>query len=255
MIRKCLLLLVLCLPAGAAQVDLLVEGAADSELQPLIAALAGKQEVHVGAWTFWTGKIGRKNVVVSRTGMGPINAVAATTIAIERFHPAAILNQGTAGAHNPAMQIYDIVVGSKTVDYGAFKSDEAAAGAGSDPARWKPIAHDIDGKKYPAFEGDRALLSMVKAAPYARAHVVPGTIGSAYEFNREVDRIAWLRKPYGTDSEDMESAYVAGVAIGMNIPFLAIRIISDSEYTHPKYEEIAGQYCAEFVRDLIQRMK
>ena len=85
--------------------------------------------------------------------------------------------------------------------------------------------------------------------------IVQGTLGSAYEFNREVDRIAWLRKTYGTDSEDMESAYVAGVAAGMGIPFLAIRMVSDSEYTHPKYEEIAGQYCAEFVRDFIRAMK
>jgi hypothetical protein len=41
----------------------------------------------------------------------------------------------------------------------------------------------------------------------------------------------------------------------MGVPFLAIRIISDSEYTHPQYEEIAGQYCAEFVRDFIRAMK
>lgn len=248
-------LLLLAGTAFGAKVDLLVEGAEDSELKPLVDALIGKQEVQVGAWTFWTGKIGQKTVVVSRTGMGPINAAAATTIAIERFHPAAIIDQGTAGAHNPELQIWDIVLGAKTTDYGAFKSEHADAGAGSSESRWKPIVHEIQGKRYPVFAGDAKLIAMAKAVPYARARVVEGTIGSAYQFNKEIDRIAWLRKTYGTDSEDMESVYIAGVAAGMGVPFLAIRIISDSEYTHPNYEPVAGQYCAEFVRDFIRGMK
>ena len=78
-----------------------------------------------------------------------------------------------------------------------------------------------------------------------------GNIGSGYEYNRELDMIAWLHKTYGTDSEDMESAYANGAATGLNTPFLAVRIISDSEYNHPVFERIAGQYCAEFVLELI----
>lgn len=252
---KAVLLLLLAATCYGAKYDLLVEGAEDSELKPLVTALQGKAEVKVGAWTFWTGTIGKKTVVIARTGMGPINAVAATTIAIERFQPAAIIDQGTAGAHNPNLQIWDIVLGGKTTDYGAFKSEHADAGGGVDSKRWQPIVHEIDHKRYPQFAGDPKLIAAAKAVPYQRAHVLEGTLGSAYEFNREMDRIAWLRKTYGTDSEDMESVYIAGVAAGMKIPFLAIRIISDSEYTHPNYEEIAGEYCAEFVRDLILAMK
>ena len=99
------------------------------------------------------------------------------------------------------------------------------------------------------------LLQSAEKVAYTRGHVIPGNLGTAYEFNREIDRIAWVRKTYHTDSEDMESVYVAGVATAMRIPFLAIRIISDSEYTHPKYEPIAGQYCAEFVRDFIRSIQ
>ena len=106
---------------GAEKVDLLVQGAVDSELQ-LLAALRNKKEIAIAAWTFWTGRIGAKSVVVSRTEMGPINAAAATALGIEKFHPAAIVNQGTAGAHNPQLMLWDIVVGERTTDYGAFKS-------------------------------------------------------------------------------------------------------------------------------------
>lgn len=252
---KLFLFLALALTAQAANFDVLVEGAEDSELQPLVDALADKAEVRIGAWTFRTGTIGRKHVVIARTGMGPINAAAATAIAIEHFHPGAVIDQGTAGAHNPSLHLWDIVLGAKTTDYGAFKSDQAGAGAGIDPSRWKPIAHEIAGHRYPFFPGDAALIALAKKVPYRRARVVDGNLGSAYQFNREMDRLAWVRKTYGTDSEDMESVYIAGVAAGMGVPFLAIRIISDSEYTHPHYEPIAGQYCAEFVRDLIRSLK
>jgi len=254
-----LLCLLLMAAAPAAAEDLLVQGAMDSELQPLLAALEGKREVRLGAWTFWTGRIGGKAVAVSRTDMGPINAAAATALGIREFHPAAVINQGTAGAHNPELKLWDIVAGEKTVDYGAFRSVHADAGQGSDPARWTKMIHHLrtDGElaDYPFFSGDPALLTTALGRAYARGRVVKGTIGSAYELNRELDRILWLRKTYGTDTEDMESAFAAGVAAGMKTPFLAIRIVSDSEWSHPVFEKAAGEVCAEFVAGLIRTLK
>jgi hypothetical protein len=38
-------------------------------------------------------------------------------------------------------------------------------------------------------------------------------------------------------------------------PFLAICIVSNSEYTHLKFEPVAGTFCAQFVVGLIQAMK
>ena len=82
-------------------VEVLVQGAVDGELQPLLAALEGRKATQMSSWTFWEGRIGAKRVVVSRTEVGPINAVAATVLGIERYKPRLIINQGTAGAHNP----------------------------------------------------------------------------------------------------------------------------------------------------------
>ncbi len=254
----------LCLLAWSAcaaqKVDLMVEGAVDGELQPLLAALRDKKEVTIAAWTFWTGKIGAKSIVISRTEMGPINAAAATALGIERFHPGAVINQGTAGAHNPDLALWDIVVGESTTDYSAFKSAEAAKGAGTDPSHSVPLSHKLrlDNKTltdFPRFPGDTRLVTAAVTIPYGRGKVVKGNIGSAFQFNRELDRIDWLRHAYGTDSEDMESAYAAGVATGMKTPFLAIRIISDSMWSHPTFERIAGEYGAAFVLDFIQALK
>ena len=58
--------------------------------------------------------------MISRTEIGAINAAAATALGVERFQPAAVINQGNAGASNPDLALGDIVIGEKTTDYGAF---------------------------------------------------------------------------------------------------------------------------------------
>jgi nucleoside phosphorylase len=52
----------------------------------------------------------------------------------------------------------------------------------------------------------------------------------------------------------MESAFVAGAATVLGVPWVAIRIVSDSEYHHPTFERIAGQYCAEFVLEMVRSL-
>src|SRR5437867_7122834 len=185
---RILLLIIALLSSRLSAADLLIQGALDWELQPLLAALEQKHEMHIGAWTFWTGKIGRKSVVLSRTEMGPINAAASTALGIREFRPAAIINQGTAGAHNPKLAVRDIVVGETTKDYGGFESRHADEGAGIDHARWKPAPHllRIDNARltnFPSFPGDANLIAAALRVPYARGRVVKGTIGSAFEYN------------------------------------------------------------------------
>lgn len=245
---------------AADRYDLLIEGAVDFEIAPLLDALQNKQQVQIGSWTYWTGRIGGKSVVVARTEQGPINAAASTAFAIDGFHPAAIIDEGTAGAHNPDYNVFDIVLGAKTTDFSGYQSDHRDAGAGIDVTQWKPAPHElrIEGREtrsFAAFPADPALLAAARNAPYEKGKLRVGNIGSAYSFNRQIDFIRWVRQTFGTDSEDMESAYAAGVATGRQVPFLAIRIISNSELNHPKFERAAGTYCAEFVTGLIRSMK
>jgi len=108
--------------AASTPADIVVQGALDAELQPLLAALEEKREIQLASWTFWRGMIGGRSVVISRTEVGPINAVAATTLAITHFQPRLIINQGTAGATDPDLKVFDIIIGESAVDYGAFGS-------------------------------------------------------------------------------------------------------------------------------------
>jgi adenosylhomocysteine nucleosidase len=248
------------LPQPHPAADIVVQGAVDTELQPLLAALAGKQEIQIAAWTFWRGRIGGKTIVVSRTEVGPVNASTATTLAIRTFRPRLIINQGTAGAAVADLKLFDIVVGEATVDYGAFRSVHADAGAGVDLSRWTPMPHRLrlDGGERVAFDrfpSDPDVVAAALRIPNPRGRVIKGIIGTAFEFNREVDRLAWMNRTYGVVSEDMESAYAAGTAAGFKVPFIAIRIISDSDFHRTEFQPVAGEYCAAFVLELVRQWK
>lgn len=254
------MLAILCAPASAAKrYDVMVQGALDVELQPLLSALEGRKIVQLNAWTFWTGRIGSKTVVVSRTEVGPLNAAAVTAIGIRYFQPRILINQGTAGGHNRILKLWDIVVGERTIDFSGVRQTHGDEGSGVRLERWQPMYNRlrIDGRSQVVFEsfpGDESLVKAALRIPYTRGKVIAGNIGSAFHYSRELDFIDWVRRTYKTDSEDMESAFAAGVATAMHVPFVAVRIISNTEWGHPTFERIAGEYCAEFVVKMIRAL-
>jgi adenosylhomocysteine nucleosidase len=112
----------------------------------------------------------------------------------------------------------------------------------------------VDRVAFARFPGDPAAIAAALGVPNPRGRVLKGIIGSAFEFNGEVDRLVWMNRTYGVVSEDMESAFAAGTAAGFKTPFVAIRIISDSDFHSAGFQPVAGEYCAAFVVDLIRRV-
>jgi adenosylhomocysteine nucleosidase len=241
------------------QVELLIQGAADWELEPLIDALSGRRESRTHIWTCWCGEIDGRNIAVQRTDWGPVNVSAATLSAIDRLHPCAIVSQGMAGAHNPELRIGDIIVAERTVDHGAYKSAPRRTGEGLNPGEWIPISHRFrvrggDLVEFPSFPSNPALARAALAGGNPHGRLVRGVGGSAYQYNREADLLRALRRTFGTDCEDMESAFAAGVAAALEIPFVAIRMISNNELTGERLDKSAGFKCAMFVRTVIATM-
>jgi len=98
------------------------------------------------------------------------------------------------------------------------------------------------------------MMKTALATKYMHGRVLQGVISSAFEFNREIDRLLWVRKTFGASSEDMESAFAAGAAVGFKTRFLAIRVISDSEFYAPQVHGTAGKFCAAFGTVFINRI-
>jgi adenosylhomocysteine nucleosidase len=240
-----------------------VQGAMDVEIRKLAGAIENPKEEKVAGWTFWIGTVNGYPVVISKTLKGMENAAAATALAAEHYHPIAIVNQGTAGGHQPDLHVYDIVLGTYAVNLGSFKTGYRARGGGSNVAEWAPLdlmrsdgsaGQDPNARTMRRFPGDAGLLSAAHGARdlYRKGRVVDGVIGSSEIWNSEIDRIQLFHDQFGTTAEEMETASAAQIAGLFQIPFLGIRVISNNITNDGKYDGGTGEACQEYVYDVVK---
>lgn len=263
MTLKKLALASLCLASSAIASDnqpILIQGAMDMETNVLISALKSPKEVTIGSWTFWEGTIDNYPVVISRTEIGLANAAASTTLGIEKYEPRAIINQGTSGGHDPELYRGDIVIGATSFNMGAYKVEYSEKGQGIHPQNWDNFNVVMRLRKngelvdHSHFVADPALLAhaMEYADDYRHGKVVKGVIGSADEWNREVDRINWFHNTFGTSVEEMETSSAALVAQAYEVPFIGIRILSNTDQHKQDFDPVTAKHSQEFVLDVVK---
>ena len=231
---------------------ILLQGAMDVETDRTAERLEDRREETIAGFRFWQGRYAGLDLVVSRTGVGMVSAAAATALGIQRFAPALVLNQGTAGAHRPDLHVGDIVVGRTCVDIQSVLMPKRGAGEGMEPAAW--TLWDFDADTPPtALEGDARWAERFETAPYAGGRVLPGRLGTGDVFNREHDRILWLRERAGEDCEDMESLAAYRVCRRFAVPCLGLRIISNNELTGEAYRREVGEDLQDFILSALAR--
>lgn len=242
---------------------MIVQGAMPIEVELLVKRLENASEEKVGGWTFWRGTVNGYPVVVSKTLKGMSNTAAATAIAIERFKPVAIINQGTAGGHDTKLNVFDIVIGEAAVNLGAFKTGFRKSGQGSDSVEWVPMdllasegsaGEDPNARTMRRFNADEQLLAAADKVKdsYRKGKVVRGVIGSSDVWNSELDRINRFHKQFGTSVEEMETASAAQIAGFFNVPFLGIRVLSNNITNGGKYNGTTALACQEYVFEVVK---
>jgi len=241
----------------------IVQGAMDLEVKRFASRLDNVRIERVGDWIFWSGTLDGYPVIISKTLKGISNTAAATVIAAERYHPVAIINQGTSGGHVPELHVYDIVLGKYSVNLGAFKTAYRKIGQGSDLRDWKPLdlmfsegsaGEDPNEHRMRRFAGNEQLLTAAESVKhlYRKGSVVQGVIGSGEVWNSEIDRIQWFHSQYGTTVEEMETASAAQIAGLFRIPFLGIRVLSNNITNGGKYDAKTGEACQDYVYEVVK---
>lgn len=246
---------------------IMIQGPMPIEAEYFAGLLENVRVEKAGHATFYLGDLNGFPIVVAQTGKGLENTAAATAIGIERYHPQAIINQGTSGGHDPALKVGDIVLGKRSVNSSNFKTPFRNRGEGSAPLNWLPM--DLLASKGSAGEGDSAKKSqriryylgdtnLLNAAhrvksTYTRGKIVEGTIASGNFWNNELDRIAWLHKEFGTSSEEMETSAAAQVAHSYGVAFLGIRILSNNLTNGGHYDPSTAKDCQHFVVQVVKQ--
>ena len=229
---------------------IIIQGAMDIEIEHLVKNLSNMEEILIGSLSFFKGELYSYPIIISKTEIGTINCAMATTIAIMKFNPLAVINQGIAGGYIDNINNGDIVIGEECTNINNFSMPVKELGQGSDPFTWE-YNDDINN----TICGDKKLLELAKNINYdnGNGNIFFGVIGSGDVFNREVDRIKWIYEKKNTLCEEMESIGTYTICNNFNIPCIGIRVISNNEITKEEYDRTVAIKSQEFVLELIKK--
>ncbi len=239
----------------SSQRPLMIQGAMNVEIENLVKSLKNPVAYRFSNYFYVAGTYKNYPVVIARTEQGMANAAASTVIGIEKFNPVAVINQGTAGGHVADLYLNDIVIGSKSIDSAAYKTEFSPAGAGVDFTAQEMrgvYAYDVTTnffQPHKEFFADSKLLKVAKKAADSHSEfaVAVGTISSSNIWNSNVDYINFLNKKYGSLCEEMENNAAASICQSASIPFIGIRVISNNVTNGSPWDESTAATCQNFV--------
>lgn len=229
-----------------------------SEMRHALEAVSRSDRHAVGPWVRWSALLDGQPVNLLLSGIGMVNAAGALGRSLADLSPASIINYGCAGAHQASMEPGDVVIGAQYVHHRAVTILET----GEEKYGGMPISPEDATHFVEIFEADPKLLSTARSAAIGwtpepwpdtgrkkRTRVHAGPITSADAWTQATDLIERIHEEHGTFSEDMESAALAQIAAMHQIPFLAIKDISNNEFHKATGVGPAGGPSLEDVRD------
>jgi adenosylhomocysteine nucleosidase len=192
-------------------------GAMQEEIELLLEQMDNKQtEIHAGI-SYHRGVFRGKKVVLTRSGVGKVNAAVCTQILIDKFGADAVLFTGVAGAVDPDLNIGDIVISSSSLQHDI---DVTALGFPRGTIPYQDISE---------YNADEKLVALAEEAGRAlypgRCKV--GKILSGDQFIADREVVKTLHEQFEGACTEMEGASVAQVCFMNGIPHVIIRSMSD----------------------------
>ncbi|MBD8032063.1 MULTISPECIES: 5'-methylthioadenosine/S-adenosylhomocysteine nucleosidase [Solibacillus] len=226
-----------------------VIGAMEQEVELLRGALQNTNTETIANSEYTTGTYEGKEVILLKSGIGKVNAAMSTTILLEKFNPTVVINTGSAGGFDAALNVGDIVISDEVrhhdVDVTAF-GYEIGQMAGM-PA---------------CYNSDEKLMEVAKEAvkEVGEHNYSVGLICSGDVFMSNPERVEAVRKDFPTmKAVEMEAAAVAQVCHQFNTPFVVIRALSDiagqeSGMSFDEFLPVAAKHSTEVVLNAITKL-
>lgn len=195
----------------------LLLGALDEEIAELRRVITEERIETWHGFTFRTGRVEGREVVVAKTGVGKSLSALVTQRLVDRFSPSAILFSGIAGSLTSTLEIGDLLVARDCLQH-----DLDARPVGF------PLGQ-IPFTSYRVLECDGRLVEAALSFCPTGYRLCSGRVLTGDQFLTSSDREShrYLTEELGGDAVEMEGASVALVAAVNQIPFLLVRAISD----------------------------
>lgn len=186
--------------------------AMSKELGLLLPLIENRTETTVLGYTIHSGSIGPNQVTAMQSGIGKVNAAIATNLLIDIVTPDLIINTGVAGGTG-RVGILDVVIGERVAYHDVWCGPGTEEGDAAGCPRF--------------FIAPKEILSLPALAP--REGVVHGLICSGDRFIASPAEVERIRSIYpDVAAVDMESAAIAHVCYLRNVPFISLRVMSDT---------------------------
>lgn len=187
--------------------------AMESELALLLPLLDSEQAVEYKGFKFHCGHIGPHDIVVSKCGIGKVNAAVGAVTLIDRFEPDLVINSGVAGGTTAATHPLDIIVATGIAYHDVWCGPGTVEGSVQGLPAVLPVSPDV--------------LALECVAPAHGLH--HGVIASGDRFISTAAEVEHIRQVvHGAVACDMESGAIAQTCLLREVPFACIRVISDT---------------------------
>lgn len=221
-------------------------GAMEEEVALLRENIEERTIETVAGCEFTFGKMHGTDVILLRSGIGKVNAAMSTTILLEKYKPDFIINTGSAGGFNPALNVGDVVISTEVRHHDV---DVTAFGYEYGQVPQLPAA----------FLADEKLRSVAVSAAreMAEIQVENGLIATGDSFMQDPKRVEFVRTKFeNLQAVEMEAAAIAQVAHQFAIPFVIIRSLSDiagkeSEVSFDQFIDKAAHNSATLVMKMV----
>ncbi len=200
--------------------------AMDKEMEQLRNLLEEQEVDKSGHLEFVKGRMAGHRIVLTRSGIGKVNAAIAAVELIRNYQPDLIVSSGCAGGTGPLMNVTDVVAADRIAYHDVYCGPENLSGQVQGMPAYFETATD-------------ALQRLQQLDLPVTLHV--GTIVSGDWF---VDSMEKMRDIFNQHPDamavDMESAAIAQTCYLYHKPFLSIRVISDLPLQEERQEQYSG---------------
>lgn len=191
--------------------------AMDKEVKTLLEHMNVEEIETIADKIFYIGKLGQKDVIVAKSGIGKVNAAITTSALCLKYDIVFIINTGVAGGLFP-VNSGDIVI-SKGIVYSDVDVSEID----------KDLPYgQIPGDPYIVYSDNDLTIKAVKILSDLKLSYRLGMIASGDQFVTDSIKLKPLQDVIDQlYAVEMESMAVAITAYKFRVPFIVIRGISD----------------------------
>lgn len=208
---------------------------------------------HIIGQEFLIGDYLNNKLVITKCGIGKVNAAAITLLMIEHYNPDLLINSGIAGGYAKCLKTLDVVVADQVVYSDVDMTTDAFTNLRYGQLQDLPFT----------FKSNVQILNKIKELKLNN-NIYFGTIMTGDQFVIDYDKTDKIVSNYFNDLNvlacDMESCAIAHVCYLTNTSFIIVRSISDligssDAFDYQTFAPIAANNATEIVNYIIKEIE